>query len=128
MPRFRFLVSLVIFATFSLSGCITLPGHRIIVDDENFYLHVETPSKEIRRNIQFNESETALLKVPERVHIKLIVIENGDKHRIDIEGKHDGVVYLYRINGKEVQFYPNGEKYFASQVPRIMSEMGYKRD
>lgn len=125
MSKYLLRVLAIIYMAFTLSACITFPGHRIIVDDGSFYLHVETPSKEVRRNIRFNEDKTALLNVPERVHIKLIVLEDDERHRIDIQGKSDSVEYAYKINGKKIQYYPRGEEFFATQVPRIMSEMGY---
>jgi hypothetical protein len=101
-----------------------LPGHRVIVDEENFYLRVETPGKEIRKNILFNDEKTALLHIPERVRFELKAIEKGDKHHIEIRNVSSEIIYDYSVNGDRVEFEPIGRQWFASQIPRVMSEMG----
>ena len=99
-----------------LSACITLPGHRVIVDEENYYLHVETPSKQVKNKILFNDEETALLHLPEQVQIKLIALQGSEEHKIKIRNKNGEIVYQYMIDGKRVDYEPYGKQWFASQT------------
>ena len=53
-------IVVLVLLSFSLLGCITLPGHRQIIDERDFYLRIETPNKAAKNLIRFNAEKPAL--------------------------------------------------------------------
>lgn len=119
---------LVILACLSLalSACITWPGHRHGVDEENFYLHITAPSRVIKEKIRFNAEETELLFLPENTQIELVVADNIGKHQLTIEERQGSIVYHYRLNGRKATFGAKEKEWFASQVPLIIEKAKYR--
>tara|TARA_R110002126_G_scaffold163110_1_gene311017 strand:- start:805 stop:1200 length:396 start_codon:yes stop_codon:yes gene_type:complete len=118
---------LVILAclTLALSACITWPGHRHTVDEENFYLHITAPSRAIKDEIRFNEEKTELLFLPESAQIELVVADTIGKHQLTIKEHQGSVVYHYRLNGRKMTFGAKEKEWFASQIPLIIEKSKY---
>ena len=119
---------LVILACFSLaiSACITWPGHRHTVDEENFYLHITAPSRVIKDEIRFNAEETELLFLPENAQIELVVADDIGKHQLTIKEHQGSIVYYYRLDGRKTTFGAKEKEWFASQVPLIIEKSKYQ--
>ncbi len=119
---------LVILACLSLalSACITWPGHRHGVDEENFYLHITAPSRVIKEKIRFNAEETELLFLPEKTQIELVVADNIGKHQLTIKERQGSIVYHYKLNGRKTTFGAKEKEWFASQVPLIIEKAKYR--
>ena len=119
---------LVILACLSLalSACITWPGHRQTIDEENFYLHITAPSRVIKEEIRFNAEETELLFLPENAQIELIVSDNIGKHQLTIKERQGSIVYHYRLNGRKTTFGAKEKEWLASQVPLIIEKAKYR--
>ncbi len=123
MPVFTKVKTLVLsIFCFILSACITLPGHRQIIDEHNFFLSIEAPSKDIKNKIRFNLEKTALLYLPENMRIELNVTDNIGTHQIKILSNNKSVSYTYSLNGEKFIFGTNEKKWFALQVPKIISK------
>lgn len=119
---------LVILACLSLtlSACITWPGHRHTVDEENFYLHITAPSRFIKEEIRFNAEETELLFLPRSAQIELVVVDDMGKHQLTIKKHQGSIVYHYRLNGRKTTFGAKEKEWFASQVPLIIEKSKYQ--
>ncbi len=107
-----------------LSACVTLPGHRFIIDETDYFLHIEAPSKQQRSLIRFNQEQTALTHLPENVWIVFRVTDSQGKHRLRIVNKANVITYQYTINGKQVTFGESQNLWFAQYIPRIIDESG----
>ncbi|WP_083923102.1 hypothetical protein [Arsukibacterium perlucidum] len=112
--------------SFVLSACVTLPGHRQTIDEENFYLHITAPSKVIKEEIRFNAEETELLFLPENAQIELVVADDIGKHQLTIKEHQGSIVYHYRLNGQQLTFGVKEKEWFASQIPLIIDKAGLK--
>jgi hypothetical protein len=119
---------LLILACFSfvLSGCVTLPGHRQTVDEENFFLHISAPNLAIKNEIRFNAEKTEFLFLPESAQIELVVADNIGKHQLTMKKYQESVVYDYRLNGRRTTFGTKEKQWFASQIPLIIDKAGLK--
>ncbi len=73
------------FLVLSLSACITLPGHRVTIDEIDFYLSVKAPNKKIKKFIRFNSEKTKIIYMPENVRIELLVTDKIGKRKLTIE-------------------------------------------
>lgn len=109
-----------------LSACITLPGHRQTVDEENFFMHINAPNLATKKEIRFNAEKTELLSLPEGVQIELVVADHGGEHQLLIQNQQASVVYHYRFNGRKMVFGDNQQQWFARQIPFIMAKAGLK--
>ena len=85
----KFRVVILACLSLVLSACITWPGHRHTVDEENFYLHITAPSRVIKEEIRFNAEETELLFLPENAQIDLVVADDIGKHQLTIKEHQD---------------------------------------
>jgi len=110
----------------ALAACITLPGHRQTIDEDNFFLHIRAPSKDIKNEIRFNSEKTDFLYLPERVRIELVVADNLGKHQLKIKKDEESIVYNYRLNGRKTTFGAKEKEWFASQVPIIIDKTNLK--
>jgi len=108
----------------SLSGCITLPGHRQTIDDEGFYLHLTAPYRATRGLIRFNADQTGLFHMPAGTRIELVVSDLQGEHDLEITGSPDAITYDYRLNGRRIEFGTEQQAWFASQVPGIIRRTG----
>lgn len=122
--KFRLLI--LIGLSVALSACVTLPGHRHIVDEENFFLHISAANLQIKNQIRFNSDKTDVLYLPDTARIKLVVTDNLGKHQLTIKKYQGSVVYDYRLNGRETTFSANEKLWFASQIPMIIDKTGLK--
>lgn len=117
---------LIILAGLSLvlAACITLPGHRQIIDEEGFYLKISAPSKAVKRDIRFNQEKTDLIHLPDNTRIELKVSGTLGSRQLFIRRSDASIVYRYRLNGRQGEFGAAERKWFASQVPKIISKAG----
>jgi len=117
---------LILLASLSLllSACLTLPGHRQIIDEEGFYLKITAPNKAVKRNIRFNSEETGLTHLPEGARIELEVSDTLGERQLIITGSDTSITYKYRLNGRRAEFGAPEQEWFASQVPRIIDKSG----
>jgi hypothetical protein len=122
----KFRVVILVCLSLVLSGCITWPGHRHTVDEENFYLHITAPSRVIKEEILFNAEETELLFLPESAQIELVVADDIGKHQLTIKEHQGSIVYYYRLNGRKLTFGAKEKDWFASQVPLIIEKYKYQ--
>ena len=122
--KFRLLILACL--SFILSGCVTLPGHRQTIDEENFYLHISAPNLAIKNEIRFNAEKTELLFLPENVQIELVVADKSGKHQLMMKKHLESVVYNYRLNGRKTTFGNKEKEWFASQIPIIIDKAGLK--
>jgi len=111
-----------------LSACVTLPGHRQIIDEENFFLLISAPNLDVKNKIRFNSAKTDILYLPERAQIELVVADNLGKHQLTIKKQEELVVYHYKLNGREITFGSKEKEWLASQIPIIIDKTGLKYD
>lgn len=107
---------------FSLSACITSPGHRQVFEEDNFSLYIQAASKNIKNKIRFNTKKTDLVFLPENASVKLNVVDKFGKHQLEISNPNGTISYNYKLNGNKVIFGAKEKKWFASQVPKIISK------
>jgi len=120
--NYRILVLLIV--SFVLSACITMPGHRHVTEEEGFYLRVETPSLEIRKQIRFNAELNGLKYLPETAWIKLIVTDSKGKHDLMIKNSDGLIIYDYTLNGQKTSFDESGREWFDSVIPKVAKILG----
>lgn len=115
---------LVIVACLSLvlCACITWPGHRHTIDEENFYLHITASTRVIKDEIRFNAEKTELLFLPESAQIELVVTDSIGKHQLTIKKHQGSIVYRYKLNGRKTTFEAKEKEWFASQIPLIIEK------
>jgi len=121
-------VRLVILACLSLalSACVTLPGHRQTIDEENFCLNITAPSLAIKNEIRFNAEKTELLFMPKGAQLEFVVSDSLEKHQLSVLNHQETVVYDYRLNGRKLTFGAREKDWFASQIPLIINKAGLK--
>lgn len=115
---FKLLVVFVLAST--TVACVTLPGHRLTIDEPDFYLHIDAPSKETRNQIRFNTDQNALVYLPENTTIEL----KEAQHKLEIIQDEGAVVYVYRLNGQRKVFGTKEQAWFASKIPEIIERTG----
>lgn len=125
-PMLKFRMLILASLSLTLSACITLPGHRQTIDEDNFFLHITAPNKNIKNQIRFNSEKTDLLYIPERVRIELVVADSLGKHQLKIKNHDESIVYNYRLNGRKTPFGTKEKKWLASQVPIIIDKTNLK--
>ncbi len=111
---------------FSLSACMTSPGHRQVIEEDNFTLYINAASKNIKNKIRFNTKKTALVFLPEKAIVKLNVVDQFGKHQLEITNPNGTISYNYKLNGNKVIFGAKEKKWFASQVPKIINKANLK--
>jgi len=124
LRKFRLLI--LAGLSFVLSACITLPGHRQTIDEENFFLHISAPKLAIKNEIRFNAAKTELLFLPDGAQLELVVSDNIGKHQLSMQKYQNMVVYNYRLNGLKTTFGTKEKEWFASQIPLIIDKAGLK--
>ncbi|MDP5148858.1 hypothetical protein [Rheinheimera baltica] len=122
----KFRLVILAFLSLGLSACITWPGYRHTIDQENFYLHITASSRAINKEIRFNAEETELLFLPESAQIELVVTDNIGKRQLTIKEHQGSIVYHYRLNGRKTTFGAKEREWFASQVPLIIEKSKYR--
>lgn len=123
----RLKASLLLFFVMLMSACVTLPGHRFIIDEPDYFLHIESPSKQQRSLIRYNEQQTAVTHIPDHVWIEFRVKDDKGNHHLRIESEAEGIVYHYRLNGKNVAFKDEQMHWFATYIPDIIRRSGAKQ-
>lgn len=117
-------IVVLVLLNFSLAACITLPGHRQIIDEGDFYLRIETPNKAAKNLIRFNAEKTGIAYLPARSEIELVVVDVQGKHEMKVKRSKDAIVYQYKLNGRRTPFGAEQQEWFASLVPEIISRTG----
>jgi hypothetical protein len=107
-----------------LSACITLPGHRQTIDEDGFYLQITAPSKSFKDSIRFNSAETDIAYLPLSTKIKLVVMNEQGKHEVNVINSNGAIGYLYTLNGRAENFGVAEQKWFSSQIPKIIDRAG----
>lgn len=117
---------LVILVVLSLcvSACITLPGHRQTIDEEDFFIHITAPNSATKSLTRFNAEQTDINYLPRKTEIELVVMDSQGKHELNISSSNGAIIYDYALNGRHLEFGKKQREWFASQVPRIISETG----
>jgi starvation-inducible outer membrane lipoprotein len=122
-----FRIAILVILSLSLLACITLPGHRQTIDEEDFYIHITAPDRATKELTRFNAEQTGIAYLPEKTEIELVVVDIRGRHQLDIRSSPDTIIYDYRLNGRKVEFGNEQQEWFASQVPRIISKTGLKQ-
>jgi hypothetical protein len=122
--KFRLLI--LAGVSFVLSACVTLPGHRQTIDEENFFLNITAPSLAIKNEIRFNAEKTELLFLPKGAQLEFVVSDNLGKHQLSVQKHQETVVYNYRLNGRKMTFGVKEKVWLASQIPLIIDKAGLK--
>jgi len=110
----------------SLSACITLSGHRQIIDEDEFFLKITAPNKLIKHQIRFNPERTDLVHLPEGARIELVTSDTSGRRQLIIKRSGTSVIYNYRLNGRKTEFGTEEREWFASQLPKIISKTSLK--
>ena len=121
-----FRTAAIVCLSLVLSACISIQGHLQIKKEDDFFLSIKAPSKQIKNQIRFNAEKTALAYLPEQTRIKLVVKDSDGKHRLIAERFDESIVYTYKLNGRKRAFEPEGQQWFASQVPQLIDKTGLK--
>lgn len=122
----KFRIAIIVLLGFSLSACITLPGHRQTIDEGDFYLHVTAPNKATKNQIRFNTEKTDLAYLPPKAKIELEIVDDQGKHELNIKSSKDIIIYKYKLDGRKIPFGTEQQEWFASQVPKIIDKSGLK--
>ena len=109
-----------------LSACITLPGHREVIKQDNYLFTIKAPSKQVKKEIQFNPEQTGIIFLPKNTSIELRVIENSDTHRLNIKNAEASIDFKYSLNGRTKDFGQDQQKWFAELLPQIISQSSLK--
>lgn len=124
----KFRALLVLLLTLAFSACVTLPGHRQIIDEDGFYLYVKAPNKATKDEIRFNAEKTELLYLPSATYIELVVDDAKGKHQLNINNLNGEILYKYSVNGRQANFGAKEQSWFASLIPEIISKTRLKYD
>ena len=122
----RLLVLILIFGL--LSACLTLPGHRQTIKEDNFELSITAPSEQVKREIRFNKQQTKLLELPMEVSIELYLLDKYGKHELSITNVSGFINYDYHLNGRKVPFDRRARTWFTDQIPRIIKASSLNTD
>jgi hypothetical protein len=117
---------MIVGFSFVVAACVTLPGHRQTIDEENFFLKITAPSLVIKSEIRFNAEKTQLLFLPKGTQLEFVVSDNLGKHQLSVQRHQEAVVYNYRLNGRKMTFGAKENEWFASQIPFIIDKAGLK--
>lgn len=120
ISKFRALI--VVLLTLAFSACVTLPGHRQIIDEDGFYVYVKAPNKATKGEIHFNVEKTELLYLPAATYIELVVDDAKGQHHLNISSLNGEILYEYAVNGRQVSFGAEEQSWFASLIPEIISK------
>lgn len=107
-----------------LSACITLPGHRQIVEEDNFYLLINTQSEQAKRDIRFNTEKGELVELPPHSSIELAITDENGMHEMVIKNLNSTIEYQYKRNGRTAPFDDATKQWFVSQIPMIIEKTG----
>lgn len=121
-------IRLVILFVLSLCllACITPPGSRQTVDEEDFYIHITAPNSATKSLTRFNAEQTDIAYLPAKTEIELVVTDGQGKHELNLSSANGVIIYDYALNGRHLEFGKEQREWFASQVPRIISETGLR--
>ncbi|KKO46707.1 hypothetical protein WG68_05350 [Arsukibacterium ikkense] len=122
----KFRLLFIAGVSFVISACVTLPGHRQTIDEENFFLNITAPTLAIKNEIRFNSEKTELLFLPKGAQLEFVVSDNLGKHQLSVQKHQETIVYNYRLNGQKMTFGVNEKEWFASQIPIIIDKIGLK--
>lgn len=118
-------IFIVIVSIFTVTACLTAPGHRQIISEGDFYLHIAAPSKAIKESIRFTPELNKIEYLPVNTKIKLSVQEQQNNHELTITNKNGSVVYYYRLNGKAIDFGEKEQRWFSSHIPKIVEKTAW---
>lgn len=113
-------VLLVLVWASQLGACVTLPGYRQVIEEDDFSLQITAPDKATWRQIRTNPTQTAITALPEHTQIR---IEAGDR-TLTIQGSGDAPTYDYEIDGKPAAFDAEAQQWLGAQLPRIVEKAG----
>lgn len=119
------ILTLLVMTCF-LSACITLPGHRQIVDEGDLYILIETQSGQEKSEIRFNPEQGEIVELPLRSRITLLINDNRGKHEMVIKNVDSATHYEYKRNGRKAPFDDAARRWFEAQIPMIVEKTGLR--
>ena len=115
---------IVMLLSSSLCACITMPGHRQIIKENNFTLLITAPNEEAKKQILFDQTQTNLVRLPKNLSLKFNSQDENGEHEVVIKSVSGVLIYDYRINGRSAPFDNEAKAWFTKNIPRIISKSG----
>lgn len=116
----KFYKIIVVVVAITMSGCITLPGHRQTIEEDNLFIHISAPSKAVKNTIRFNTENTQLVYLPASTQIEMRIKDAAGEHHVLIENVSGKIDYRYRLNGEKINFGITQQHWFTLQVPKLI--------
>ncbi len=107
-----------------LCACITMPGYRQVINEDNFNLLIIAPNEQTKQEIQFDTMQSELVHLPMNSSINFASTDEHGEHELLIKNVSGEIIYEYRINGHKATFDTKARSWFTEHIPQIIKKSG----
>ena len=90
--------------SYLLVGCINLPKHEQVIEEEGFFARINAPSNTEKQKILVNTEKSAFVYLPRETSVEFVIQDEKGKHDLTINSNGTSLIYDYYLNGKLQQF------------------------
>lgn len=102
-----------------LVGCINLPKHEQVIEEEGFFARINAPSNTEKQKILVNAEKSAFVYLPRETSVEFVIQDEKGKHDVTINSNGTSLIYDYYLNGKLQQFDDDKMHWFEPYVSKL---------